>query len=181
MAPGFDSLDEDVCTVWSVREGRTRDAVQCPVDSRRTSDPSHSAAKGAHVPTNCSRARTCRVHAQRAAEGMRVQRTTAHLSITHTTPRIAACTRHRNTDAPAAIGDHSPPFIIARAGLLPTGIRMTLPYVPGPKSVSVPPYYVFLSALHPCIRQMPNAFGICRMKKWEAFSALYITNVGRIG
>ena len=40
-----DSLD--VCTVWSVREGRTRDAVQCPVDSRRTSDPSHSAAKGA--------------------------------------------------------------------------------------------------------------------------------------
>ena len=160
MAPGFDSLD--VCTVWSVRKGRTRDTVQCPVDSRRTSDPSHSVAKGARVPTNCGRARTCRVRAQRAAEGMRVQRTTAHHLITPTTPRIAACTRHRNTDAPAAIGDHLPPFIIARAGLLPTGIRMTLPYVPGPKSVSVSPRYVFLS---PSASKCRSIGIFCRMQQ----------------
>ena len=161
MAPGFDSLD--VCTVWSVRKGRTRDAVQCPVDSRRTSDPSHSVAKGAHVPTNCGRARTCRVHAQRAAEGMRVQRTTAHHLITHTTPRITACTRHRNTDAPAAIGDHLPPFIVARASLLPTGIRMTLPYVPG-RSLS--PSCPTMSSFQPSARPygqwpMHAAFAAC--------------------
>ena len=58
-----------------------------------------------------------------------------------------------------------PPFIIARGGLLPTGIRMTLPYVPGPKSVSFLPYYVFLSALYRGLRKMADASGIFRMKK----------------
>ena len=132
MAPGFDSLD--VCTVWCVRKGRTRDAVQCPVDGRRTSDLSH---EGGHVPTNCGRARTCRVDAQRAAEGMRVQRTTSHHPITHTTPRIAAGGRQCNTDALAAIRDRLPPFIIARADLFHTGIRTLLLYVSMPlKSLS---------------------------------------------
>eukprot|EP00964_Phaeocystis_antarctica_P118642 scaffold82398_cov58-Phaeocystis_antarctica.AAC.3 len=61
----------------SICKRRTRDAIQCRAEDQATRDVVWL-AKGAHVHTNCGCARTCRVHAQCAAGGVRVSWTMVH-------------------------------------------------------------------------------------------------------
>ena len=119
----------------SIRKRRTRDAILCRVDSRRPSDVVRRATKE-HTHTNCGCARTCRVHAQCVAGGVRVSWTMVHHRISHN----ATLPSEDHTSTPwtgsVAIGPRSPRMILPRADLLHTVIRTPLPYAHVPAYVT---------------------------------------------
>ena len=105
------------------------------VDSRRPSDVVRRATKE-HTHTNCGCARTCRVHAQCVAGGVRVSWTMVHHRISHN----ATLPSEDHTSTPwtgsVAIGPRSPRMILPRADLLHTVIRTPLPYALVPAYVT---------------------------------------------
>ena len=119
----------------SIRKRQTRDAILCRVDSRRPSDVVRRATKE-HTHTNCGCARTCRVHAQCVAGGVRVSWTMVHHRISHN----ATLPSEDHTSTPwtgsVAIGPRSPRMILPRADLLHTVIRTPLPYALVPAYVT---------------------------------------------
>ena len=143
----------------SIRKRRTRDAILCRVDSRRPSDERRCAVSQRSTRTpivNCGCARTCRVHAQCVAGGVRVSRTMVHHRISHN----ATLPSEDHTSTPwtgsVAIGHRSPRLILPRADLLHTVISTPLPYVP------VPAYVTFRASASSFGPSLPLSGARCR-------------------
>ena len=124
---------------------RTLPMINCVLLGDRPIDAGYGTSrprcgKGAygkeHTSTPIVTARTCRVHAQCAAGGVRVSWTMVHHRISHN----ATLPSEDHTSTPwtgsVAIGPRSPRMILPRADLLHTVIRTPLPYAHVPAYVT---------------------------------------------